>query len=95
MKHKVKLAIYTDGIRSTQKQNVSVVILDGKKTGSGWRKSSPSNQFYGSDTPASHENCRRSFLKTDTWVLHPRGLAISGTESRISIFFKKTITFTG
>lgn len=32
MKHKVKLAIYTDGIRSTQKHNVSVVILEGKKT---------------------------------------------------------------
>ena len=87
MKNKVSLAIHCEGIRNSQKHL-------GRKGRHGIRvkEKKPLKSVLWLGHPASHENCQRSFLKTDTWALHPRGLAISGTESRISIF-KKTIKF--
>lgn len=64
MKNKVSLAIHSEGIRNAQKQNVSAVILEGKEdTGSGWRKRSPSNQFYGEDTLPVMRTVGGLFLK--------------------------------
>ena len=88
MKTKVKLAIHIEGIRSTQKQNVSAVILEGKEdTGSGCRKSSPSNQFYGSDTLPVMRTVRGLFLKQKPGFSTPGDL--QSVEQSPEYLFKK------
>ena len=85
----VKLAIHIEGIRSTQKQNVSAVILEGKEdAGSGCRKSSPSNQFYGSDTLPVMRTVRGLFLKQKPGFSTPGDLQ-SVEQSPEYLFLKK------